>query len=146
MSRLVVLAAYHNRSYRRTLQSFDTDIAISKTVIWEQVGICYSLLSITWPFSKSFINGFDTAPLEATSTYGSGDVTSGTGAKRKSRMGSVKEYSNRPWENSGVHASAAYSRPTVLNRDKDRFGSQEMIIRRDDEVAVIYDDNDLDRR
>ena len=55
------MIVYHYRSYRNALRSSDTDIAITKIVIWEQVGICYSLLSITWPFSKPFINGFDTA-------------------------------------------------------------------------------------
>lgn len=99
-------------------------------------------MSITWPFSKSFISGFDTAPLEA-STYVSGAVTSGTGSKHKSRMDSVKGVSNRPWDNSGVHSSAAYSRPAALRRDNESFGSQEMIIRRNDEVAVTFDDDHI---
>lgn len=146
MCSLIVLAGLHYRSYRRTLQSSNTDIAVAKFVIWEEVSICYSLLSITWPFSKSFINSFDTAPLEVASTYGSVAATSGKTAKRKSRKDSVEGSRTRPWDNSRAHGSAAYSRPTALKRDDESFGSQEMIIRRDDEVAVTYHSQDSESR
>lgn len=108
-------------------------------IIWEQASICYSLLSITWPFSKAFVNSFDTAPIQVTSAYGSGVARSGTGGKRKSKIGSATDTSNYPWDNNGIHSSASYSRPTPLKRDDESFGSQEMIIRRDDEVAVTFD-------
>jgi hypothetical protein len=137
---LAILITYHYRSYRHALRSLDTDIAISKTVIWEQVSICYSLLSITWPFSKSFINGFDTAPLEAISTYGSGAVTSGTGGKHEARRGAAN---GSPWDVTVAQSMAACTRSTTLKGDDESFGSQgDLIIREHHEVAVTWDDED----
>lgn len=134
----MILATYHYRSYHHALRSLDTDIAISKTVIWEQVSICYSLLSITWPFSKSFVNGFDTTPLEATSTYGSGAVASETGGKHDNRKGTA---SGSPWDETGAQSMAACTRSTTLKGDDESFSSQgELIIRKRHEVAVTWDD------
>jgi hypothetical protein len=138
LDRLVILAGYHYRSYQRTSRSPDTNFAASKLVIWEQTRICYSLLSITWPFSRAFVNGFDTAPLIAASTYGSGAVPSSGGVKHRRGTNKAKENSNRPWDNSGVHSSAAYSYPTASKGGNESFGSQEMIIRRDDEIDVTF--------
>jgi hypothetical protein len=147
MGSLAILITYHYRSYYQALRSPDTNIAISKTVIWEQVSICYSLMSITWPFSKSFINGFDTAPLEAVSIFGSGTVTSGTGGKRESR-GPTTDC--RPWDTTVAQSMAACTRSTTLKGDDESFGSQgDLIIREHHEVAVTWDDDDaatVDRR
>ena len=134
------MIVYHYRSYRNALRSSDADIPITKIVIWEQVGICYSLLSITWPFSKSFINGFDTAPLEAISTFGSGAVASRTGGKRESR-GCTAD--GRPWDTTVARSMAACTRSTKLKGDDESFGSQgDLIIREHHEVAVTWDDDD----
>jgi hypothetical protein len=119
-------------------RSPDTNFAAPKLVIWQQASICYSLLSITWPFSRAFVNGFNTAPLVAASTYGSGAVTSNACTKHGRRMNKTVGNSGHPWDNSGIHSSAAYSRPTALNRGNESFGSQEMIIRRDDKIDVTF--------
>lgn len=133
------MAVFHHRSYVHTSRSTDTDIAISRTVIWEQVGICYSLLSITWPFSKVFINSFDTAKLTSTNAYGSSTATfSSTAARSRRRVNSTKPGSRLPWQNNAGHSIAVYSRPANSRRDDVSFGSQEMIIRREDEVTVSY--------
>jgi hypothetical protein len=135
---LAILAIFHYRSYHHALRSLDTDTAISKTVIWEQVSICYSLLSITWPFSKSFINGFDTAPLQATSTYGSGAVASETGGKHENR-GDTAISSH--WDGPGAQSMAACTRSTTLKEDDESFSSQgDLIIRKRQEVDVTWDD------
>jgi hypothetical protein len=130
---LAILITCHYRSYHQALRSSDTDIAITKTVIWEQVSICYSLLSITWPFSKTFINSFDTAPMEVNqviSTYGSDAVASRGGGKHESRSGTVD-------------SMAACTRSTTLKGDDESFGSQgDLIIREHHEVAVTWDDDD----
>jgi hypothetical protein len=140
MGSLAILITYHYRSYHQALRSPDTNIAISKTVIWEQVSICYSLMSITWPFSKSFINGFDTAPLEAVSLFGSGAVISGTGGKRESRNCTAD---TRPWDTTVAQSMAACTRSTTLKGDDESFGSQgDLIIREHHEVAVTWDDDD----
>lgn len=109
-------------------------------VIWEQISLCYSLLSITWPFSKTFVNSFDTAPLANLSAYGSGNATmKSVAAKSKSRINSsARQLSKRSWRNSGVHSISMYN-PEGARRGHGSFGSQEMIIRREDEIAVAYD-------
>jgi hypothetical protein len=139
---IAILITCHYRSYRNSLRSPDTDIAISKTVIWEQVSICYSLLSITWPFSKTFINSFDTAPLEVNqviNTYGSGAVTSRAGGKRESRSCAAD---GRPWDTTVARSMAACTRSTTLKGDNESFGSQgDLIIREHHEVAVTWDDD-----
>jgi hypothetical protein len=132
------MAIYHYRSYHHALRSPNTEVAISRLVVWEQVSICYSLLSITWPFTRSFIKGFNTSPLHAVSGYGSGAVELDTGNSKR-RMDSARSVSKRPWQawqGSGTRSSAVYSRPREMN-----FGSQEMIIRREKEVTVSYGDN-----
>jgi hypothetical protein len=140
LSSLAILIVYHYRSYRNALRSPNTDVAISKIVIWEQVSICYSLLSITWPFSKSFINGFDTAPLEAISTFGSRTVASKKSGKAESRSGTADR---RPWDTTFAQSMAACTRSTTLKGDDESFGSQgDLIIREHHEVAVTWDDDD----
>jgi hypothetical protein len=134
------MAVYHYRSYYSTLRSPNTEIAISRLVVWEQASICYSLLSITWPFTRSFIKGFNTSPLHAVSGYGSSAVELDT-ANSKRRMDSARSISKRPWQawqGSSMHSSAVYSRPNESQRYGATFGSQEMIIRRDNEVTVSY--------
>jgi hypothetical protein len=129
---LLILTTCHYRSYHHALQVFDKNIALSKTVIWQQVSICYSLLSITWPFSKSFINSFDTAPLEI-GTYGSGAGASGTGGKQGGS-------GHGPW--SGPLSTAACTRAT-LNGDNESVRSQgsqgPLVIMKNQRFAVIRD-------
>ena len=132
------MASCHYRSYVQMIDSANKDVAISKIVIWEQASVCYSLLSITWPFSKVFINSFDTAQVIPTA-YGSGSATFGsTAAKSKRRVNSSKLSSRVPWQDNAGHSSTVYSRPVELREDDASFGSQELIIRRDDEVRVSY--------
>ena len=133
------MAIFHYRSYAQMVESTNIDVAISKMVIWEQISICYSLLSITWPFSKVFINSFDTAQLTSTNAYGSSTATSSNTAARSRRRGnSTKPSSKLPWQNNAGHSITVYSRPADSRRDDVSFGSQEMIIRREDEVTVSY--------
>jgi hypothetical protein len=102
--------------------------------------MCYSLLSITWPFSKSFINGFDTAPLETANTYGSGAVASRTVGKRESKSGIAD---GKPWDTTVAQSKAACTRSTTLKGDDESFGSQgDLIIREHHEIAVTWDDGD----
>ena len=91
------MAVYHYRSYHNALRSSNTGIAISRLVVWEQVSICYSLLSITWPFTRSFIRGFQTSPMDAVSGYGSGAVELDS-MDSKRRMDSARSMSKRPWQ------------------------------------------------
>lgn len=122
------------------LHSTDKDEAVVAAIIWEQVSICYSVLSITWPFSKVFIKSFNTAQLTPAGAYGSNSVTvRSTATKAKRRVDSRKLASKNPWQSYGMHSSAVYSRPVDRKRDDASFGSQEMIIRREDEVTVAYD-------
>jgi hypothetical protein len=134
------MATFHYRAYRQVVDSANLDVDIAKTVIWEQVSICYSLLSITWPFSKVFINSFDTAQLTPPSTYGSSTATAGSAAARSKRRANSARLSSRvPWQSNAGHSSTVYSRPADLRQDDVSFGSQELIIRREDEVTVSYD-------
>lgn len=138
--RLVVMAVFHYRSYHGMRGSSNAKIAITEVIIWEQVSICYSLLSITWPFSKVFIKSFDTAQLTPAGAYGSNSMTvRSTTAKSRRRISSTKQGSKHPWQSYGLHSSAVYSRPADSKRDDASFGSQEMIIRREDEITVAYD-------
>ena len=133
------MAVFHFRSYVRMIGLANIDIAVSEMVIWEQISICYSLLSITWPFSKVFINSFDTAQLTPTSAYGSASATLGSNAaKSKRRTHSTKLSSRVPWQSNVGHSSTLYSRPVDARQDDSHFGSQELIIRREDEVRVSY--------
>ena len=133
------MAIFHCRSYVQTTDSANVEVAISKVVIWEQVSICYSLMSITWPFSKVFINSFDTAQLTTTSAYGSTSATLASNtAKPKHRVNSTKLSSRIPWQSKSGHTSTVYSRPANTRQDDVSFGSQELIIRREDEVRVSY--------
>ena len=133
------MAIFHYRSYVRLIGSANIDIAISEMVVWEQISICYSLLTITWPFSKVFINSFDTAQLTPTSAYGSNSATVGSNAaKSKHRVNSTKLSSRIPWQSNAGHSSTVYSRPADARQDDSNFGSQEFIIRREDEVRVSY--------
>ena len=133
------MAVFHYRSYVRMIGLANIDIAVSEMVIWEQISICYSLLSITWPFSKVFINSFDTAQLTPTSAYGSASATLGSNAaKSKRRTHSTKLSSRVPWQSNVGHSSTVYSRPVDARQDDSNFGSQELIIRREDEVRVSY--------
>jgi hypothetical protein len=138
--RLVVMAVFHYTSNRRMRHSSNPEIAITASIVWEQVSICYSLLSITWPFSKVFIKSFDTAQLTPAGAYGSNSATvRSTPAKSRRRVSSTKQGIKHPWQDYGLHSSAAYSRAADSNRDDASFGSQEMIIRREDEITVAYD-------
>jgi hypothetical protein len=131
------MAILHHRSYVQMVDSTNIDIAISKMVTWEQISICYSLLSITWPFSKVFINSFDTAQLTPISAYGSTSATLGSNAvKSKRRVNSTKLSSRVPWQSNVGHSSTVYSRPVDARHEDANFGSQELIIRREDEVRV----------
>lgn len=133
------MAIFHYRSYAQMVDSTNIDVAISKMVIWEQISICYSLLSITWPFSKVFINSFDTAQLTPTSAYGSTSAALGSNAvKSKRRVNSTKLSSRVPWQSNAGHSSTVYSRPADARQENGSFGSQELIIRREDEVRVSY--------
>jgi hypothetical protein len=133
------MAVLHYRSYVKMIDSANMNVAISKVIIWEQISICYSLLSITWPFSKVFINSFDTAKLTTTSAYGSTSATRGSNAaKSRHRVNSTKLSSRNPWQSNTVHTSTVYSRPTGVRQDDVSFGSQELIIRREDEIRVSY--------
>ena len=132
------MAVYHYRSHHNALRSSNTGIAISRLVVWEQVSICYSLLSITWPFTRSFIRGFQTSPMDAVSGYGSGAVELDS-MDSKRRMDSARSMSKRPWQawqGSSMHSSTVYSRPTGSRKDDANYGSQEMIIRRENGVTV----------
>ena len=134
------MAVYHYRSYHNALRSPNTEIAISRLVVWEQVSICYSLLSMTWPLTRSFIKGFNTSPLHAVSGYGSGAVELDS-RNSKRRMDSARSIGKRPWQawqGSGTQSSAVYSRSRDLQKEDANFGSQEMIIRRDKEITVSY--------
>ena len=116
--------------------------AIVGVIIWEQVSICYSLLSITWPFSKVFIKSFDTAQLTPAGAYSSNSATvRSTTARPKRRVNSAKLNSKDSWQSYGIHSSAVYS-PPADRKDDASFGSQEMIIRREDEITVAYDQGD----
>ena len=129
---------FHYRSYVQMIDAANADVAISRNIIWEQASICYSLLSITWPFSKVFINSFDTAQVIATA-YGSSSATFGSAAtKSRRRVNSSKLSSRVPWQSNAGHSSTVYSRPVGLRQDDVSFGSQELIIRREDEVRVSY--------
>jgi hypothetical protein len=131
------MAALHYRSYLLIHRSQDKDTGISKLVIWEQISICYSLLSITWPFSRAFVNGFDTAPLAAVSAYGSGTATHESAmTKARSRIGTARPIIRHPWQDDGMHSRATCSHHKGSSRANESFGSEEMIIRRDDEVIV----------
>jgi len=139
LRRLVVMASLHYYSYRKVRSSSNTEIAVTRMIIWEQASICYSLLSITWPFSKVFINSFDTAQLTPTSAYGSSAATLRSAAgKSKRRADSTRLSSKALWQRSAVHSSTVYSRPADSRQDDVSFGSQELIIRREDEVIVSY--------
>lgn len=132
------MAIFHYRSYVQMIDAANADVAISRNIIWEQASICYSLLSITWPFSKVFINSFDTAQVIATA-YGSSSATFGSAAtKSRRRVNSSKLSSRAPWQSNAGHSSTVYSRPADLRQDDMSFGSQELIIRREDEVRVSY--------
>lgn len=140
MHRLVVMAVFHYRPYHGMRDSSNAGIAITAVIIWQQVSICYSMLSITWPFSKVFIKSFDTAQLTPAGAYGSNSTTiRSTTAKSRRRVSSTKQGSKHPWQNYGLHSSAVYSGPADSKRDDASFGSQEMIIRREDEITVAYD-------
>ena len=133
------MATFHYRSYHQIVTPADMNIAISRIVIWEQVSMCYSLLSITWPFSKVFINSFDTAQLTPTSAYGSSTATSRSAAGRsKRRADSIKLSSRMPWQSSTLHSSTVYSRPADPRQEDRNFGLQELIIRREDVITVSY--------
>ena len=133
------MAIFHYRSYERMIDSPNMNVAISKIVIWEQISICYSLLSITWPFSKVFINSFDTAQLTPSSAYGSTSATLGSTVPRsRHRVASMKLSSRVPWQSNPGHTSTVYSRPKDVRQDDVSFGSQELIIRKEDEVRVSY--------
>jgi hypothetical protein len=136
------MAALHYRSYLLIQHSQDMDTSISKLVIWEQISICYSLLSITWPFSKAFINGFDTAPLAAVSAYASGTATHESAvAKVRSRIDSATP-NRHPWQIENTHSKSTCSHPKGSSRANGSFGSEEMIIRRDHEVIVFSSADD----
>lgn len=138
--RLVVMAVFHYRSYHGMHSSSNAGIAITAVILWEQVGICYSLLSITWPFSKVFIKSFDTAQLTPAGAYGSSSATvRSTPAKSRRRVSSTKQGNKHPWQNYGLSSSAAYSRAADSKRNDASFGSQDMIIRREDGITVAYD-------
>lgn len=131
----------HYRAYRSILRSADTDVSIFRLVVWEQASICYSLMSITWPFSRSFIRGFKTASMVTVSDYGSGAVENNT-ANSNGRMDSARSIlSKRPWQGRAMYSSTVYSQPDEPQKNGVigvSFGSQEMIIRRHDEVTVSY--------
>ena len=140
-TRLIVLLPLHYRSYSAMLQSDHASLAISKVVIWEQVSICYSLMSITWPFSKQWIKSFDTSRLAVVTGYGSSGPTGASASAPRSKTHASQGISltRRSWHEIGAgHSSAVYGAGKV--KDDRGSGSQEMIIRREDEVEVTFED------
>lgn len=135
--RLVLLTAFHYRSYHLLHLTRTDGVSVSKPVIWEQISICYSVLSITWPFSKAFVNGFDTAPLAAVSAYGSGSAAHESAiAKARSQTGSEGPTNKHSWRNDGLFSKATCCHHKDSTRTNGSFGSEEMIIRRDYEFTV----------
>lgn len=123
------------------LQSERPSVAISRIVIWEQVSICYSLMSVTWPFSKQWIRSFDTSRLVVVTTYGSGPATEASAPVPQSRMHARwagLSLTRRSWNDVSVgHPSLVYNTGRAKNIGSS--GSQEMIIRRDDEIEVTFE-------
>jgi hypothetical protein len=131
------MAALHYRSYVLIHRSQDTNIGIFKLVICKQISICYSLLSITWLFSRFFINGFDTTPLAAVSAYGSGTATHESAmSKARRRNDSARPQIKHPWQDDGIHSRAICRHPKGSIRANRSFGSEEIIFWRDDEAIV----------
>lgn len=110
-------------------------------MIWEHVGICFSLMSVTWPFSKQWIKSFDTSTLAMVSALDSSGRRGGSmsAARSKTQQSSGVTLSRRSWRQRGAHPNALYSASGT--GDNGSSGSQEMIIHREDEVAVTYEDS-----
>lgn len=109
----------------------------SLVAIIEQITICYSLCSATWPFTKTYLKGFDTSMLANVTLSGS---KSGTAASNT--VGSRSRSKASKSEGLRLRSDRATHSISVVSPDKIRragsFSSQELIIRREDTVMVTY--------
>ena len=161
---LVGFAIVHIWSQRNFTKRPNTGVRLVGPIVFQQIELCYSLLSCTIPNLKSFLLSFDTAigmTLDPSTmkSYGSDHPKSGSGTSSfrlrslKSRLGDKPPSSggkplfrpdpvgytaaiNRNSMPNANEAGSSVSRDNLSDRSK---GSQEMIIRREVAWSVHQD-------
>ncbi len=136
----------HYRAYSTTIHRDSEGDSFSILIIIRQVSLCYSLLSVTWPFSRSFMKSFDTRGLimsmTGTDTGGGSGPASALRSWQNKQLETIKSATSsskiRMMSDHVTHSTSLYYESDISREDR-RFGSQEMIIRRDDTVTVTYD-------
>ncbi|KAK4580114.1 hypothetical protein LTR86_000317 [Recurvomyces mirabilis] len=149
---LIAFAALHYSSFADSLHEGSGGLPGTLAIVWEQAGMFYAVSSATWPFSKSFVKSFDTSPLvgvtmtgSSKNHYGTGEGTAGTTKTEEPVTRDVENLRYRMRMDKFRHTARASASGKVENEDSNSFGSQEMIIRRDDTVDISFEDGPVNR-
>ena len=129
--------------YRAEAHAVDDKLAVWRVLVLEQIGLCYSLCSTTWPFSKTWIKSFDTSTLAVLTTSGSAGggtaASNAVGSRNRIKLEAVRLRPDKTTQTTSVYRRESEGQP------RESFGSQDMIIRREDTFVVTYDQSSLAR-
>ncbi|KIY03305.1 uncharacterized protein Z520_01772 [Fonsecaea multimorphosa CBS 102226] len=159
---IISFAAVHVWDQRNFTVRPNTGVRLAAPIVFQQIELCYSLLSCTIPNLKSFLLNFDTTigmtldpattrsygvtnPHSATTSFRmkplrsrNGDKTPGSGAAPLFRPDEV-EYNATVSRNDPPNMNEAASSISRDNQSDRSKGSQEMIIRREVAWTVHQD-------
>jgi hypothetical protein len=134
---MIVLSLFYLKVYTEAARSEDRVQHFTKVIIWQQVSICYSLLSATLPFVQAFMRGFTTGGTAFGSIiYGSRNSRSHSSADDTSRSRSRGETFTPQFLGRTRTVCRGAGKQTSNEANRVSGGSTELIVRREVTVAV----------
>lgn len=133
---MIVLSIFYLRAYQRALASEIRVEKFAKVVVWQQVSLCYSLLSATLPFVQAFMRSFTTGGTAFGSIiYGSRNSRSNSSGDTSGGRSRGESFTPQFLGRTKTVCRGAGKQP-VLEPDRASGGSQELFVRREVTVAV----------
>jgi hypothetical protein len=133
---MIAFSLLYLKVYSAAVRSEDRVQHLSKVIIWQQVMICYSLLSATLPFVQAFMRGFTTGGTAF------GSIIYGSRNSRSNSSGDTSRSRSRNEQFTpqflGRTRTVCRGAGKQVNDEAHRAsgGSQELIVRREVTVAV----------
>jgi hypothetical protein len=133
---MIAFALIYLRVYSEAVRSEDRIRHFSKAIVWQQVMICYSLLSATLPFVQAFMRAFTTGGTAF------GSIVYGSRNSRSNSSGDTSRSRSRNEQFTpqflGRTRTVCRGAGKQINNEAHRAsgGSQELIVRREVTVAV----------
>jgi hypothetical protein len=133
---MIAFSLLYLKVYSEAVRSENRVQHLSKVIIWQQVMICYSLLSATLPFVQAFMRGFTTGGTAF------GSIIYGSRNSRSNSSGDTSRSRSRNEQFTpqflGRTRTVCRGAGKQINNEAHRAsgGSQELIVRREVTVAV----------